>query len=98
MICHKSTNDANEARNIIPLFIICCLCLRSRKFYYVRVTTYYSFCDRSNIPFLRLDGTLNQQQREKVLKQFSEDRDILVVTSDFIIFCFSLWVIFYCIR
>ncbi|XP_024185832.1 DNA repair protein RAD5A isoform X2 [Rosa chinensis] len=34
---------------------------------------------RSNIPFLRLDGTLNQQQREKVLKQFSEDSDILVL-------------------
>ncbi|ONI19828.1 hypothetical protein PRUPE_3G300100 [Prunus persica] len=34
---------------------------------------------RSNIPFLRLDGTLNQQQREQVLKQFSEDSDILVL-------------------
>ncbi|KAB1227332.1 putative SWI/SNF-related matrix-associated actin-dependent regulator of chromatin subfamily A member 3-like 2 [Morella rubra] len=34
---------------------------------------------RSNIPFLRLDGTLNQQQREKVLKQFSEDSNILVL-------------------
>uniref|UniRef100_A0A803QKU8 Uncharacterized protein n=1 Tax=Cannabis sativa TaxID=3483 RepID=A0A803QKU8_CANSA len=34
---------------------------------------------RSNIPFLRLDGTLNQQQREKVLKQFSEDSSILVL-------------------
>ncbi|KAM7256149.1 hypothetical protein ACFE04_011890 [Oxalis oulophora] len=34
---------------------------------------------RSNIPFLRLDGTLNQQQREKVLKQFSEDSTILVL-------------------
>ncbi|KAM0954805.1 hypothetical protein TB2_022918 [Malus domestica] len=34
---------------------------------------------RSNIPFLRLDGTLNQQQREKVLKQFSEDSDIQVL-------------------
>ncbi|GJY68680.1 DNA repair protein RAD5A isoform X2 [Tanacetum coccineum] len=31
----------------------------------------------NNISFLRLDGTLNQQQREKVIKQFSEDSDIL---------------------
>lgn len=34
---------------------------------------------RNNIPFLRLDGTLNQQQREKVLKQFSEDNNIMVL-------------------
>ncbi|KAG2674516.1 hypothetical protein I3843_13G125200 [Carya illinoinensis] len=34
---------------------------------------------RSNIPYARLDGTLNQQQREKVLKQFSEDSNILVL-------------------
>ncbi|XP_028808168.1 DNA repair protein RAD5A [Neltuma alba] len=34
---------------------------------------------RNNIPFLRLDGTLNQQQREKVLRQFSEDSNILVL-------------------
>lgn len=34
---------------------------------------------RSNIPFLRLDGTLSQQQREKVIKQFSEDSGILVL-------------------
>ncbi|KAG6583603.1 DNA repair protein RAD5A, partial [Cucurbita argyrosperma subsp. sororia] len=34
---------------------------------------------RSNIPFLRLDGTLSQQQREKVLKEFSEDNGILVL-------------------
>ncbi|KAL2536246.1 actin-dependent regulator of chromatin subfamily A member 3 [Forsythia ovata] len=34
---------------------------------------------RSNIPFLRLDGTLNQQQREKVIKQFSEEDDIMVL-------------------
>lgn len=33
---------------------------------------------RSNIPFVRLDGTLSLQQREKVLKQFSEDSSILV--------------------
>ncbi|GAB2274661.1 DNA repair protein rad5a [Dionaea muscipula] len=34
---------------------------------------------RSNIPFARLDGTLNQQQREKVIKQFSEESDVLVL-------------------
>lgn len=34
---------------------------------------------RSNIPFLRLDGTLNQQQREKVIKQFSEEDNIMVL-------------------
>ncbi|CAI9105535.1 OLC1v1004474C1 [Oldenlandia corymbosa var. corymbosa] len=34
---------------------------------------------RSNISFLRLDGTLNQQQREKVIKQFSEEDGILVL-------------------
>ncbi|PWA92876.1 Helicase, C-terminal [Artemisia annua] len=34
---------------------------------------------RNSISFLRLDGTLNQQQREKVIKQFSEDSDILVL-------------------
>ncbi|KAK8545016.1 hypothetical protein V6N13_066330 [Hibiscus sabdariffa] len=34
---------------------------------------------RNNIPFLRLDGTLNQQQREKVIKQFSEDSKIMVL-------------------
>ncbi|KAI9080161.1 hypothetical protein K1719_037839 [Acacia pycnantha] len=34
---------------------------------------------RNNISFVRLDGTLNQQQREKVLKQFSEDSNILVL-------------------
>ncbi|KAH7561169.1 hypothetical protein JRO89_XS10G0183700 [Xanthoceras sorbifolium] len=33
----------------------------------------------NNIPFLRLDGTLNQQQREKVIKQFSEDSNIMVL-------------------
>jgi len=35
---------------------------------------------RNNIPFVRLDGTLNQQQREKVIKQFSEDGETLVLT------------------
>ncbi|XP_021609407.1 DNA repair protein RAD5A isoform X2 [Manihot esculenta] len=34
---------------------------------------------RSNIPFVRLDGTLSQQQRERVIKQFSEDDTILVL-------------------
>ncbi|KAJ7981104.1 DNA/RNA helicase protein [Quillaja saponaria] len=34
---------------------------------------------RNNIPYVRLDGTLNQQQREKVFKQFSEDSNILVL-------------------
>ncbi|PIA54804.1 hypothetical protein AQUCO_00900998v1 [Aquilegia coerulea] len=34
---------------------------------------------RSNIPFVRLDGTLNLQQREKVIKQFSEDNNIVVL-------------------
>ncbi|KAJ8568436.1 hypothetical protein K7X08_027969 [Anisodus acutangulus] len=34
---------------------------------------------RSNIPFVRLDGTLNQQQREKVIKKFSEEDDISVL-------------------
>lgn len=34
---------------------------------------------RINIPFVRLDGTLNQQQREKVIKQFSEESNILVL-------------------
>ena len=34
---------------------------------------------RSDISFVRLDGTLNQQQREKVIKQFSEESNILVL-------------------
>ncbi|XP_010424229.2 PREDICTED: putative SWI/SNF-related matrix-associated actin-dependent regulator of chromatin subfamily A member 3-like 2 [Camelina sativa] len=34
---------------------------------------------RNNISFVRLDGTLNQQQREKVLKEFSEDASIMVM-------------------
>ncbi|KAI7729746.1 hypothetical protein M8C21_026125 [Ambrosia artemisiifolia] len=34
---------------------------------------------RNKISFVRLDGTLNQQQREKVIKQFSEESDILVL-------------------
>ncbi|XP_021732829.1 DNA repair protein RAD5A-like [Chenopodium quinoa] len=34
---------------------------------------------RNNLSFLRLDGTLNQQQRERVLKKFSEDSDVMVL-------------------
>ncbi|XP_047317619.1 DNA repair protein RAD5A isoform X2 [Impatiens glandulifera] len=34
---------------------------------------------RSNITFVRLDGTLNLQQREKVIKMFSEESHILVL-------------------
>ncbi|CAL4887581.1 unnamed protein product [Urochloa decumbens] len=34
---------------------------------------------RNNISFARLDGTLNLQQREKVIKEFSEDSGILVL-------------------
>ncbi|KAG1330981.1 DNA repair protein RAD5A [Cocos nucifera] len=33
---------------------------------------------RHNLTFVRLDGTLNQQQREKVINEFSEDKNILV--------------------
>lgn len=61
-------------------------CLRSSGSKSIVFSQWTAFLDllqiplsRSNIPFLRLDGTLNQQQREKVLKQFSEDRDILVL-------------------
>lgn len=38
----------------------------------------FFFVSRNNISFVRLDGTLNQQQREKVLKEFSEDGSIMV--------------------
>ncbi|XP_020581441.1 putative SWI/SNF-related matrix-associated actin-dependent regulator of chromatin subfamily A member 3-like 2 [Phalaenopsis equestris] len=34
---------------------------------------------RNNITFARLDGTLNQQQREKVISQFTEEKNILVL-------------------
>ncbi|KAG9459025.1 hypothetical protein H6P81_003533 [Aristolochia fimbriata] len=34
---------------------------------------------RNNLPFVRLDGTLSQQQREKILKEFTEERNILVL-------------------
>ncbi|KAI5666522.1 hypothetical protein M9H77_16375 [Catharanthus roseus] len=34
---------------------------------------------RDSISFVRLDGTLNQQQREKVIKQFSEDDNVMVL-------------------
>lgn len=43
---------------------------------------------RNNIPFLRLDGTLSQKQRERVIRQFSEDSSILV--CDFLILGRSL--------
>jgi SNF2 family DNA or RNA helicase len=33
---------------------------------------------RNNFSFARLDGTLNLQQRERVIKEFYEDRGILV--------------------
>lgn len=34
---------------------------------------------RNNTSFLRLDGTLNQQQSERVLNFFSEDSDVMVL-------------------
>ncbi|KAL6634483.1 hypothetical protein ACP70R_027154 [Stipagrostis hirtigluma subsp. patula] len=34
---------------------------------------------RNNFSFARLDGTLNHQQREKVIKEFSEDKSITVL-------------------
>ncbi|CAH9072757.1 unnamed protein product [Cuscuta europaea] len=34
---------------------------------------------RKGIPFLRLDGTLNQQHRERVIKTFSEEESVLVL-------------------
>ncbi|XP_042463169.1 DNA repair protein RAD5A-like [Zingiber officinale] len=34
---------------------------------------------RHNFSFVRLDGTLNQQQRERVLCQFAEDNNILIL-------------------
>ncbi|CAA6663709.1 unnamed protein product [Spirodela intermedia] len=34
---------------------------------------------RKNISFVRLDGTLNQQQREKVINQFSEEKSLTVL-------------------
>ncbi|KAJ8640061.1 hypothetical protein MRB53_016755 [Persea americana] len=34
---------------------------------------------RNNISFLRLDGTLNLQQREKVIKEFTEESEIVVL-------------------
>ncbi|TYG87992.1 hypothetical protein ES288_A13G259300v1 [Gossypium darwinii] len=38
-----------------------------------------AFLDLLQIPLSRLDGTLNLQQREKVIKQFSEDSKIMVL-------------------
>ncbi|KAL0418285.1 UNVERIFIED_CONTAM: DNA repair protein A [Sesamum radiatum] len=37
------------------------------------------YLQSSSIPFLRLDGTLNLQQRERVIKQFSEEDNIKVL-------------------
>ncbi|WOL01625.1 hypothetical protein Cni_G10342 [Canna indica] len=34
---------------------------------------------RSNFSFVRLDGTLNQQQREKVINEFAENKSILIL-------------------
>ncbi|XP_020110775.1 putative SWI/SNF-related matrix-associated actin-dependent regulator of chromatin subfamily A member 3-like 2 isoform X2 [Ananas comosus] len=34
---------------------------------------------RCSFSFTRLDGTLNQQQRERVIKEFTEDKNILVL-------------------
>ena len=48
--------------------------LRKKK----NVFNQFFFVSRNNISFVRLDGTLNQQQREKVLKEFSEDGSIMV--------------------
>ena len=39
---------------------------------------------RHNFLFVRLDGTLNQQQREKVLNKFAENTNILVRYFHFI--------------
>lgn len=49
--------------------------LRERK---KRFQSFFLSFSRNNISFVRLDGTLNQQQREKVLKEFSEDSSIMV--------------------
>ncbi|RVW54340.1 DNA repair protein RAD5A [Vitis vinifera] len=43
------------------------------------ISVVFHLLNRSNISFVRLDGTLNQQQREKVIKQFSEESNILVL-------------------
>ena len=83
-------------------FVVVCICfhfaLDEYKFFYVFILLLifvyyqcnYHFLFRNNIPFLRLDGTLNQQQREKVLKQFSEDNNIMVSDSSFLKDFFSL--------
>lgn len=47
-----------------------------------------SFMSRNNISFVRLDGTLSQQQREKVIKQFSEDSDTQVLTYFLMFVCY----------
>lgn len=38
---------------------------------------------RKNICFLRFDGKLQQKQRERVLKEFSESRDKLVTIGSY---------------
>lgn len=46
------------------------------------IAIYFILNDRNKIIFARLDGTLNQQQREKVISQFTEEKDILVIHLD----------------
>lgn len=48
---------------------------------------------RNKISFVRLDGTLNLQQREKVIKQFSEDSDIQVLTYFLMLICYLISVV-----
>ncbi|KAL6136145.1 hypothetical protein ACLB2K_061446 [Fragaria x ananassa] len=79
--------DKNWVESSKIVILLCELeCLRSSGSKSIVFSQWTAFLDllqislsRSNIPFLRLDGTLSQQQREKVLKQFSEDSDILVL-------------------
>lgn len=59
---------------------------------------------RSNLKFVRLDGTSNQQQREKIISQFTEDENILVChhiidsVASFLVFCFNFFLSVYCFR
>jgi hypothetical protein len=48
---------------------------------------------RNKISSVRLDGTLNLQQREKVIKQFSEDSDIQVLTYFIMFICYLISVV-----
>jgi superfamily II DNA/RNA helicase len=52
-----------------------------------------SSLSRNKISFVRLDGTLNLQQREKVIKQFSEDSDIQVLTYFLMFVCYLVSII-----